>query len=209
MNIETALNNGLKDLNLTLSSGQQQKLIDYVELLHKWNKTYNLTAIREPSQMITKHILDSLAINPYLQGDRIIDVGTGAGLPGIPLAINNPDKQFTLLDSNGKKTTFLTQAKAILALENVVVVKHRAESFHPEQCFDTVLSRAFTSVQNMLKMTAHLCCPDGRFLAMKGRYPAQELAELPEGFEVQQAPRVDVPGLFEARHLVIATRVHT
>ena len=169
----------------------------------------NLTAIREPSQMITKHILDSLAIHSYLHGDRIIDVGTGAGLPGIPLAIANPDKTFTLLDSNGKKTTFLTQAKASLALENVGVVKYRAEDFHPEQCFDTVLSRAFTSVQNMFKITAHLCCPDGRFLAMKGRYPAQELAELPKGFEVQQVPRVDVPGLEGARHLVIAKRIHT
>lgn len=209
MNSETTLSNGLKALNLSLSSEQQQKLIDYVELLTKWNKTYNLTAIRDRSQMITKHILDSLAIHPYLHGDRIIDVGTGAGLPGIPLAIVNPEKIVTLLDSNGKKTTFLTHAKASLALENIDVVKSRAEDFQPEQCFDTVLSRAFTSVQNMFKMTAHLGCPDGRFLAMKGRYPAQELAELQKGFEIQQVPRVDVPGLFEARHLVIAKRAHT
>ena len=191
---------------LALSSEQKHKLIQYIGLLYKWNKTYNLTAIRNPEQMVIKHLLDSLAICSYLRGKRILDVGTGAGLPGIPLAISFPEKQFTLLDTNNKKTRFVTQAVSELELSNVVVVQSRVENFQPKGpgpvLFDTIMSRAYSAITNMLEQTRHLVDKDGVFLAMKGAYPEAELAELPVECELVKTHKVNVPLLDEERHLL-------
>ncbi len=195
--------NGLKQLNLDLSQQQQQQLLDYVGLLHKWNRAYNLTAIREPQAMVERHLLDSLSVVAYIDGQRIADVGTGPGLPGIVLAIVYPDKQFTLMDSNGKKTRFLQQAKLELGLSNVDIYNGRVESFDSEKGFDAVISRAFASLNDMLSWTRTLCCSDGVFLAMKGIYPDQELTELPAGFELVKAHRLQVPSCNGERHLIV------
>jgi 16S rRNA (guanine527-N7)-methyltransferase len=172
----------------------------YLQLLEKWNKVYNLTAIRDPKDMMTLHIQDSLSIGPYLHGSRIIDVGTGAGLPGIPLAITYPDKHFTLLDSNGKKTRFLTHVQHTLGLKNVTVVHSRVEKFRPTEGFDSILSRAFASLSDMLAMTDHLCAIGGRFLAMKGQYTE---TELPAHIRLIGVYPLHVPGLDAQRNLVI------
>jgi 16S rRNA (guanine527-N7)-methyltransferase len=152
--------------------------------------------------MVTRHLLDSLAIRPYLAGPRVLDIGTGAGLPGIPLAVACPDISFTLLDANAKKTRFVTQAVAELGLKNVEVVQERAENYRPAEKFDTLVSRAFASIADMLAATRHLCAPRGRFLAMKGACPEEELAAVPAGFS-NQVVALTVPGLAAQRHLVI------
>lgn len=169
-----------------------ESLLNYILLLHQWNKTYNLTAIRDVHEMITKHLIDSLAIDPWIQGHNIIDVGTGAGLPGMPLAITRPDLHVTLLDSNGKKTRFLLEVQRQLDLKNVRVIQSRVEDYHPPQGFDTVLSRAFTSLQHMIDWTEHLIAPNGRWVAMKGRYPEAECNALSLPFSVEH---YTVPGL--------------
>jgi 16S rRNA (guanine527-N7)-methyltransferase len=174
----------------------------YVALLVKWNRAYNLTAVRDPAEMIEKHLLDSLSITGYLHGGRICDVGTGAGLPGVPLAIACPERHFTLLDSNGKKTRFLVQAAAELQLRNLDVVHARAEQYRPPAPCDTVVTRAFATLADMLATSGHLLAADGRFLAMKGAFPRDELAAVPPGFRVQDVVELHVPGLEGARHLV-------
>ncbi len=181
----------------------QAKLVAYVRLLEKWNRTYNLTAVREPQQMVTRHLLDSLAILPYLKGPRVLDIGTGAGLPGLPLALARPDLQFVLLDSNAKKTRFVTQACAELGLKNIEVVNNRVEKYHPEAPFDTIVSRAFSTITDMLVANRHVCGAAGQFLAMKGIYPQEELAGIPTGYTVSGVPMLVVPGLSAARHVVI------
>jgi 16S rRNA (guanine527-N7)-methyltransferase len=182
---------------------QQQQLLDeYVSLLCKWNKAYNLTAIRNADEIQTKHIADSLSVNSFLQGDNIIDVGTGAGLPGIPLAILNRDKHFTLLDSSGKKIRFIRQAVQVLNLNNVEAVHSRCEEYRPEKLFDSVISRAFASIYAMLAGTEHLLAARGRFLAMKGLTPESELEQLPKDISLVRIHSVDVPGLDAARCLV-------
>ncbi len=204
------LDPGLAALGLALDEGQCERLIAYIELLAKWNRVYNLTAIRDPLEMVTRHLLDSLAIAPHLErrrnrrgGLRVIDVGTGAGLPGIPLAIAQPDSTFFLLDSNGKKTRFLTQAKAELGLSNVTVVHSRVEEFCPEALFDVVLSRAFAALPDILAGSRHLLGPRGRVLAMKGAVHKAELQGLPEGVSISEVVPLSVPGLEgEARHLI-------
>ncbi len=196
------LTDGLTALGLVLDMEQQEKLLAYVALLYKWNKTYNLTAVRDPLEMVGKHLLDSLAILPHLHGPRILDVGSGAGLPGIPLAIAAPRLELTLLDSNSKKTRFLVQAKGELGLSNLSVVHSRVEQFRPERLFDTVTARAFASLADMLAGTAHLLAPGGCLLAMKGEYPTEELAALPPGVEVREVIALTVPGLQAQRHLV-------
>ncbi|HEY6131925.1 MAG TPA: 16S rRNA (guanine(527)-N(7))-methyltransferase RsmG [Halioglobus sp.] len=196
------LQQGCNDLKLPVDAGGQQRLLDYLELLSKWNGTYNLTAVRDKAQMVTRHLLDSLAIAPYLTGQRFIDVGTGAGLPGVPLAIVFPEREFHLLDSNGKKTRFLFQVKTALGLDNMIVHLARVESFRAASPFDMVLSRAFASLQDMVHGCRHLLAPGGCFLAMKGAHPMPELdAVSQECAEVAVYP-LTVPGLDEQRHLV-------
>jgi 16S rRNA (guanine527-N7)-methyltransferase len=196
------LQQGCDELKLSLGSDQQARLIDYVALLLKWNKAYNLTAVRDEADMVTRHLLDSLAIAPFLAGQRVLDVGTGAGLPGVPMAILFPQREFHLLDSNGKKTRFLFQVKTALRLDNMVVHHARVQTFRVVEPFDAVLSRAFASLQDMMHGCRHLVAPKGRLLAMKGAYPAQELDAIgQEGAQVVVHPLV-VPGLGEHRHLV-------
>lgn len=202
-NLATQLDRGLEALQLELDAPVRQGLLDYVALLAKWNKAYNLTAVREPREMVTRHLLDSLAVVPHLQGTRIIDVGSGAGLPGIPLALVFPERQFVLLDANSKKTRFLVQAKAALGLANVSVVHERVEAFQAERPFDCIITRAFASVADILIGSRHLLTPDGVFLAMKGSVPEAELAELPQGFNLIEVIPLKVPGLEqEQRHLL-------
>ncbi|BCA97053.1 ribosomal RNA small subunit methyltransferase G [Legionella antarctica] len=171
-NIKLLLRQGLEQFELTALC---EPLLNYLLLLNKWNAAYNLTAVRQLDSMVSKHILDSLAIVRWLKGTRILDVGTGAGLPGIPLAIAKPDLQLVLLDSNGKKIRFLNEVKRQLNLKNLEVVQFRVENYHPAQGFDTVISRAFSSLEQMIHWTKHLIVKNGMWLAMKGRYPDTEL----------------------------------
>ncbi len=171
-----SLHNGLEVLNISIEDHKITQLLAFVQLLEKWNKAYNLTAIRNKAAMIGLHLLDSLAVAPYIQGPRIIDIGTGAGLPGIPLAIYYPELQFTLLDSNAKKTRFVQQAILELGLKNVTVSHTRVEQYEPEQNFDTVITRAFASLPDILKLTSHLLSEQGILLAMKGQ--ATDVPEL-------------------------------
>lgn len=201
---EKLLTEKLAAANYSFSNSIIHKLVEYISLLDRWNQTYNLTSVRNPENMITRHILDSLAIKPYLQGKFILDVGTGAGLPGIPLALTNPDCEFYLLDSNGKKIRFVTQAISTLQLTNVQVIQSRVENFTPEICFDTIVSRAFSSIAEFLKLTQHLCCKDGCWLAMKGEYPSAELAELSKEYLVNVYD-LKIPGLDAKRHIVKIT----
>lgn len=196
------LRRGCDALGLALADRQYALLLDYLSLLARWNRTYNLTAVREPEQMVTRHLLDSLAVANHVQGLRAVDVGTGAGLPGIPLAIALPEQEFHLLDSNGKKTRFLFQVKTALGLDNMLVHQTRVESFRPRELFDTVLSRAFASLTDMVAGCRHLLAPGGRFLAMKGAYPTEELAVLDPACLVSKVHALRVPGLDEQRHLV-------
>lgn len=202
--LKEILSNGLRQLNLAqpLDEKQQAKLIKYVELLNKWNKTYNLTAVRKPEHMVTRHLLDSLSICPYLRGKSILDVGTGAGLPGIPLAIVFPDRQFTLLDSNNKKTRFVVQAVSELELPNVGVVQSRVEEYEPEATFTTITTRAYSAIGEMVEQTSHLMAKDGVFLAMKGVNPVAEIDELPSNYILKDSHVIKVPGLEEERHLL-------
>lgn len=197
---------GCAELDLHLEPHQQQLLNRYIQLLEKWNRAYNLSAVREPSAMVPLHLLDSLAIQPWLGGARCLDVGTGAGLPGIPLAIANPETRFTLLDSNGKKVRFLTQVVAELGLENVTPIQQRSQQLVDKAGFDMVLSRAFASLRDMVEGTAHLLAPAGRWLAMKGAYPQPELQELPSQVELLAAELLRVPNLTAQRHLIILGR---
>ncbi len=182
-----------------------EKFSQYLGLLQRWNDVFNLTAIRDPDEMVWLHILDSLSINPFLHAARIIDVGTGAGLPGIPLAIVNPEKKFVLLDSNGKKTRFLTQAKMELSLKNIEVIQSRCEIFKPELKFDSIVSRAFSSIAVMLESTQHLLNARGQFVAMKGMYPEPELQEIPKNYLWKVHP-LTIKGLAAQRHVVCIER---
>ena len=190
----------LTTMGLSMSETAQQKAIQFLRCLEKWNRAYNLTAIRQFDQMITYHLLDSLSVAPYLQGQNILDVGTGAGFPGIPLALYFPEKQFTLLDSNGKKTRFLLQVVAELAIKNVRIVQMRVEDYHTPQCFDVIIFRAVKSILEVISKSQHLCCKKGQFLAMKAAYPAEELQKMTNPFTVRA---LTVPGLNAERHLII------
>nr|WP_249192802.1 16S rRNA (guanine(527)-N(7))-methyltransferase RsmG [Yersinia sp. Marseille-Q3913] len=194
----------LNAADIELPDQQKLQLIGYVELLHKWNKAYNLTSVRDPQQMLVRHILDSIVVNPHLQGSRFIDVGTGPGLPGIPLAIVRPDAHFTLLDSLGKRVRFLRQVQHELGLSNIEPVQSRVEEFTAKPPFDGVISRAFASLQDMLSWCHHLPAkPEGRFYALKGVRPDDELATLPAGITLESVVRLQVPELEGERHLVI------
>ncbi|MBU2674887.1 MULTISPECIES: 16S rRNA (guanine(527)-N(7))-methyltransferase RsmG [Hafnia] len=194
----------LAQAGISLTDQQKQQLLGYVGLLDKWNKAYNLTSVRDPKEMLVRHILDSIVVNPFLQGNRFIDVGTGPGLPGIPLAIVRPESHFTLLDSLGKRVRFLRQVQHELKLTNIEPVQSRVEEFLPEPPFDGVISRAFASLQDMLSWCHHLPKPEsGRFYALKGVRPDDELSQLPNGVELVSVERLHVPTLDGERHLVI------
>ncbi|MDX1526883.1 MAG: 16S rRNA (guanine(527)-N(7))-methyltransferase RsmG [Pseudidiomarina maritima] len=193
----------LAQAELDLSLDKQVQLIQLVEQLNKWNKAYNLTSVRDPIQMVSRHIVDSLVVLPHLQGQRFIDVGTGPGLPGLPLAIACPERDFILLDSLGKRIRFIRQVSHQLGLKNVTAVQSRVEDYQPELKFDGVISRAFASLNDMLNWCEHLPKPDGRYFALKGQYPTAELADLPAQFEVEQVIRLQVPEADGERHVVI------
>ena len=193
---------GLASLGIKLPEGGESRLIGFIELLARWNQAYNLTAVRDPAEMVVKHILDSLAVLPFVRRGPVEDVGAGAGLPGIPLAVAMPDTRFTLLDSNGKKIRFMVQAVASLKLHNVEVVQSRAEDYRPAEPFATVLSRAFASLGEFLTLAGHGCAPGGRLLAMKGARPDAELRDIPPGFRVLGVHPLKVPGLNAERCIV-------
>jgi 16S rRNA (guanine527-N7)-methyltransferase len=197
---------GLRSLGLSLSGSACAKLDAYVALLAKWNRTYNLTAIREPVRMVTHHVLDALAVLPHLPqraAARLLDVGAGGGVPGIPLAIARPGWQVVLVDSSSKKVTFLTQAAIELALPNVRAVAARVEDLQEEKRFDVIIARAFSDLLTFAQSSARHLAPQGALYAMKGMYPAAEIAALPPSIEVVAAPKLQVPGLDAERHLIV------
>lgn len=199
---------GAVELGVEISPEQQAQLMAYLALLIKWNKAYNLTAVRNPDEMVSRHLLDSLSVAPYVSdaGDNWLDVGSGGGMPGIPLAILFPNKQFTLLDSNGKKTRFLTQVKLELKLANLQVIHSRVEGFTPEQPFSGISSRAFSSLKDFSDWTRHLGDDKTQWLAMKGVHPDDELQELPTDFTLIKTHVLKVPGCQGQRHLLILRR---
>ncbi|MFA5241643.1 MAG: 16S rRNA (guanine(527)-N(7))-methyltransferase RsmG [Sulfuricella sp.] len=203
MSLAGNLSDGLTRLGLALTDVQQRLLLDYIALLQKWNKVYNLTAVREPENMLYQHLLDSLAVLPHIGAGRLLDVGTGGGVPGIVLAIARPELDITLLDSNQKKTTFLRQACIELGLKNVKVECLRVDDYQPAPAFDMVISRAFSELGEFVRLSARLCRPGGILLAMKGVYPHDELAQLPTQFLRHEVVPLSVPGLDAQRHLVI------
>jgi 16S rRNA (guanine527-N7)-methyltransferase len=200
VSLQEKLSQGLQELGIALDEKARQKLLDYLALLEKWNKVHNLTAVRDPAEMVTLHLLDSLSVLPYIKNGRLLDVGSGAGLPGIPLAIVRPDLQVTVMDSNHKKASFMRQAKAVLGISNLEVVCGRVEGFRPEHKFDMVISRAFSDLAEFMRLTSHLCAENGVWLAMKGVYPHEELAQVPG--RATEVVALTVPGLEAQRHLV-------
>ncbi len=199
---------GALELGVEVSPQQQEQLLAYLALLIKWNKAYNLTAVRDPDEMVSRHLLDSLSVVPYIVdgGDNWLDVGSGGGMPGIPLAILFPERQFTLLDSNGKKTRFLTQVKLELKLANLQVIHSRVEAFTPEQPFAGIISRAFSSLEDFSNWTRHLGDGQTQWLAMKGVHPDDELQALPADFRLTATHVLKVPGCQGQRHLLILRR---
>ncbi|KFJ91834.1 16S rRNA (guanine(527)-N(7))-methyltransferase RsmG [Pseudomonas sp. MDMC216] len=199
---------GARELGIELSVLQQEQLLAYLGLLIKWNKAYNLTAVRDPDEMVSRHLLDSLSVVPFVAelGDNWLDVGSGGGMPGVPLAIMFPERRFTLLDSNGKKTRFLVQVKLELKLANLEVVHNRVEAYRPEQPFDGISSRAFSSLEDFSNWTRHLGSVDTQWLAMKGVHPDDELQALPTDFRLSATHVLRVPGCQGQRHLLILRR---
>jgi 16S rRNA (guanine527-N7)-methyltransferase len=196
------LNAGARALGVSLAGGGGETLLELVDELESGNAQFNLTAIRDRSGMLSKHILDSLTLQPYLRGKRVADVGTGAGFPGLPLAIVNPERRFALVEATGKKARFVEQTVQRLKCANVQVVHARAESYKPFELFDTVVARALSSLADFVAYAGHLCAPGGRLLAMKGKRPDEEISALPKAFRVLAVHRLKVPGLDDERHLV-------
>lgn len=197
------LEDGLYDLELEEILGGDNLLMEYVTELMNWNRVYNLTSVRKPTDIVTRHILDSLTILPHLHGERILDIGTGAGLPGIPLAIACPEREFVLLDSSSKKLRFVQQTLGILNLDNVTLVDSRVEEFQPDALFDTIICRAFSDLPDFYRYAARLCNDEGRMLAMKGVYPMTEVECLEDKSVIDDVVALKVPGLDAERHLVI------
>jgi 16S rRNA (guanine527-N7)-methyltransferase len=193
---------GARDLGIALSPSRADALLKLVDELEQGNAQFNLTAIRDRPGMLRKHVLDSLSLQPYLRGERLADVGTGAGFPGLVLAIVNPQRRFTLIEATGKKARFVEQTAQRLGCGNVLVVNSRAESYRPFELFDTVVARALSSLADFVAYAGHLCAPGGRLLAMKGKRPDDEVSALPKSFRVLAVHRLSVPGLPDERHLV-------
>lgn len=203
--IAPGLREGVAELGLSLSDTSLQKISAYATLLQKWNKTYNLTAVRDPQGILALHLLDSLAVLPHLipGAASLLDIGSGAGLPGIPLAIARPDLPITLLDSNSKKSAFQKQVIIDLGLHNVSVINARVEQFKPSRGFESIISRAFSELAAFVSSSTHLLAPGGSWLAMKGIYPDQEIVQLPESVTVRETYRLNIPGVNAERHLVV------
>ena len=206
MSLAAQLAEGVAQLNLTLPPQTQQRLLDYLALLQKWNRIYNLTAVREASKMVSHHLLDCLAIVPHVKANTVLDVGSGAGLPGIPLALAAPRIHVTLLESSHKKTAFLQQAKSELKLDNVAVTCERVEAWHPGREFEMVISRAFSDLAEFITLAGRHVVPGGCLAAMKGIYPHEEITRLPQGWRLHQAIPLAVPGLRAHRHLLLLER---
>ena len=206
MDLAGALAEGVDGLGIELPAAAQPKLLAYLELLHKWNRIYNLTAVREPSRMVSHHLLDCLAVLPHLAGESLLDVGSGPGLPGIPIAIARPRLDVALIESSQKKSAFLQQARLELKLDNVRVICDRVEAWQPARPFDVVISRAFSDLSEFIAAAARHVAPAGRLAAMKGVYPCEEIAKLPEGWRLQDVIPLTVPGLRAQRHLVLLSR---
>jgi 16S rRNA (guanine527-N7)-methyltransferase len=203
MNLAAELARGITALAMPQPDEEAaRKLIDYLRLLEKWNRVYNLTAVRDPEKMLTHHLLDSLAVVPYIDGKTIADVGSGAGLPGIPLAIMIPNARFTLIESNHKRCGFVRQAIIELELTNADVQQARIETFRPTVLFDNVISRAFADLGEFVSLAHHVCSPRGSLIAMKGLHPYEEINNMPAGFVVDRVVPLAVPGVDGARHLV-------
>jgi 16S rRNA (guanine527-N7)-methyltransferase len=206
MSLAGSLSSGITALGLELSTATQQRLLDYLALLAKWNRTYNLTAVREPQAMVGYHVLDSLAVMPHLAGESLVDVGSGGGLPGIPLAIARPSWRVALVESIQKKAAFLEQCRIDLRLENVTVVKQRVEAWRPGTRFAMVISRAFSDLGGFVRLSEHLLSAGGVMAAMKGVHPYAELAQLPAGFAATAVLPLRVPDVDGARHLVLISK---
>jgi 16S rRNA (guanine527-N7)-methyltransferase len=201
--IADVLKQGIKDLKLELNDGQVEKLLDYLALLNKWNSVYNLTSVRDPMQMVTLHVLDSLAAVPAFVGaTNVLDVGAGGGLPGMVLAISRPDMKVSMIDTVHKKTAFLNQVKAELELGNVTVYTKRVEQLEVKTKFDVITSRAFADLSDFVNWSGHVLAEGGQFIALKGTAPAEERERLPEPWKVQKLEPLEVPGLDAERHLV-------
>jgi 16S rRNA (guanine527-N7)-methyltransferase len=201
------LTDGIDALQLGLDDAQTGKLMDYLSLLAKWNAVYNLTAVRDPAQMVTQHLLDSLAAVPaFSQATNVLDVGAGGGLPGIVLAIARPDVQVSMIDTVHKKTAFLTQAKGELGLRNVTVYTARVEQLKVAAPFDVITSRAFAELKDFVNWSGHLLAPGGQFIALKGVLPQEEIVRLPAGWQVTATQALQVPGMEAERHLIFIKR---
>ncbi len=205
-NLKAVLYTGVKQLGLPGSVEKLDQLLAYLELLVKWNASFNLSGITDKQVMVSRHLLDSLALGPHLQGSTLVDIGTGAGLPGIPLAIFYPDKHFVLVDSNSKKARFLFQVKMTLGLENVAIENSRIEHFQSNRQIDMVMCRAFSSLEDVLDKSQKFFDYDCKLLAMKGRYPQEEIDRLPAGFEVTKLAKLEIPGSDSQRHFVEVMR---
>ena len=204
--IREELYRGISSRSLNCSEEQLVSLLAYIDLLKKWNSAYNLLGANEIPDLVSRHILDSLSINPHIEGNLIADIGAGAGLPGIPLAILNPDKHFVLIDSNGKKTRFMFQAKIQLGLDNITIENCRIEHYQSKQQIDMVMCRAFSTLAAALAMLQPIFSDSCRLLAMKGHYPLDEIAQLPEGFKLTKSIKLEVPGRESQRHLIEVMR---